>query len=117
MFLPGGSLSTRFLQRLLEARDMLEAVTILEDTRYAPAVEKGILHFGQSGQISIFERRLEGVIIRQTARQAVTEFHSIAPVIGYVWAKYNEFVNLRLVARCKAHGVPQGAIREELILV
>ena len=36
---------------------------------------------------------------------------------SYIWAKYNEVVNLRIIIRGKAIGMQERKIREELIFV
>jgi vacuolar-type H+-ATPase subunit C/Vma6 len=40
---------------------------------------------------------------------------SFAVLMHYAWAKYNEVVNLRLIARGAAARLPLGKIREEMM--
>ncbi len=38
-------------------------------------------------------------------------------IAGYIWAKFNEVVNLRIIVRGKAIGMLERRIREELLFV
>ena len=42
---------------------------------------------------------------------------SVASVIGYFWAKYNEIANIRIISRCKTADVSPEMLREELVYV
>jgi vacuolar-type H+-ATPase subunit C/Vma6 len=42
---------------------------------------------------------------------------SAAVPLGFIWRKYSELVNLRLLVRGIRYGMPANAIREGMILV
>jgi V/A-type H+-transporting ATPase subunit C len=42
---------------------------------------------------------------------------SIAMAVGYLWAKYNEVTNLRIIARCRLADIPEKELRGELLHV
>ena len=115
LFLGCGTLPAAFFSDLLQSDDAVTALTTLDTTIYAPAIEKGVLHFSETGKVSILERLLEEILIRRGIKMGRQDPLSIGVAIEYIWRKYNEFVNLRLLARCKSVGMPAGAIREELI--
>ncbi|NOZ19815.1 MAG: hypothetical protein GXP25_01870 [Planctomycetes bacterium] len=117
MLIAGSTLLPHFLHDLLHSENAAGALSRLAETIYAPAIEKGVLHYSETGRISILERQLEEVLVRRGIKMGLSDPLSIGVAIGYIWRKYNEFVNLRLIARCKSYGMPQGAIREELIIV
>jgi V/A-type H+-transporting ATPase subunit C len=54
-------------------------------------------------------------------RQATTLFRgdplSVASLIGYFWAKYNEITNIRIIARCKTADFAVEHLKEELVYV
>ncbi len=118
LFLYHGTLEREFLLALLQCEKPVDILEKLERTQYAYAVEKGILLFGETGNISIIEKFLEEIHIRKCVKM----FYRGSPLgisvaIGYIWLKRNEFLNIRLIARGLAHGMPVNAIREELVFV
>ncbi len=118
LLLAHGSLDMEFLLDLLRCETPVDILERLERTRYAYAVEKGILLFGETGNVSIIEKFLEEVLIRTCAKMFYRgDPLSISVAIGYIWLKYNEFINLRLIARGLAFGMPVNAIRGELVFV
>jgi V/A-type H+-transporting ATPase subunit C len=42
---------------------------------------------------------------------------SVASLIGYFWAKYNEITNIRIISRCKTADFPVENLKEELVYV
>ena len=42
---------------------------------------------------------------------------SVASLIGYFWAKYNEITNIRVISRCKTADFPVENLKEELVYV
>ncbi|MBD3306122.1 hypothetical protein GF339_07025 [candidate division KSB3 bacterium] len=118
VLLEHGTFERAFLLELLQCDQPVDILERLERTRYAYAVEKGILFFGETGNISIIEKFLEEILIRRCAKKFYRGNPlGIALAIGYIWLKYNEFLNLRLIARGLAFGMPVNAIHEELVLV
>ena len=118
LLLTHGTLEREFLLALLRCKKPVDILEKLERTQYAYAVEKGILLFGETGNISIIEKFIEEIHIRKCVKM----FYRGSPLgisvaIGYIWLKRNEFLNIRLIARGLAHGMPVNAIREELVFV
>jgi vacuolar-type H+-ATPase subunit C/Vma6 len=96
---------------------MESAFETLENTYFAPAIERGILAFGRARSLGVMERFLEAVVIDQGCRMFRRDVLSAGVPLGFIWRKYRELVNLRILLRSKAYRVPPDAVREELILV
>jgi vacuolar-type H+-ATPase subunit C/Vma6 len=114
-FLAGGLLGAGVMRALERATAMVQAFEALEGSYFAPGVEKGILAFGMTGSLGVMERFLEGVVIAAGCRLFRGDPLGIGVSLGYLWRKYGEFLNLRLLLRGKSHGIPVGTIREELL--
>lgn len=102
------------LARLKATEDIVDS---LKDTPYHAALKKGLQEYFTSGLVSPIQRRLEELIMRRSIELFKEYPLSIAPVIAYIWAKYNEVVNLRILVRCKAVKMPDDKIWGSLILV
>ena len=116
-FIPQGRLQGPLLERVRACSKLEEALEIIETTYFAPAIEKGILAFGETRKLAVMERFLETVVIEAGCKSFRLDPLSAGVPIGYLWRKYNEVVNLRAILRGKAYGVPVNTIREELLLV
>ena len=68
-------------------------------------------------KISVFERELEKYLIERGISRFFGEPLTIAIIVGYIWAKYNEITNIRIIARCKTADFSEKELREELICV
>jgi V/A-type H+/Na+-transporting ATPase subunit C len=112
--LPGGTLSARRLRDIAEAPGITEAVELLGPTRYRELVER-LFQFLQTKRFSPLERVFDMFILTQLKRLARVQVLGIAVMMQYVWLKYNEVVNLRLIARGQARHLPRGRVGEELV--
>ncbi len=113
----GGHLRLTLLHQVSECRQLEKAFEIIDGTYFAPAIEKGILTFGETRRLASMERFLETVIIEAGCKLFRQNMLNLSVVLGYVWRKYSEFVNLRILLRGAAYGVPANMIREELFFV
>jgi V/A-type H+-transporting ATPase subunit C len=68
-------------------------------------------------KISVFEKELEKYLIKRGISRFLGDPLSIAIAVGYIWAKYNEITNIRIIARCKTADVPEKELRGELVYV
>ena len=68
-------------------------------------------------KISVLEKQLEKYLIKKGVGAFLGEPLSIASVIGYFWAKYNEITNIRIISRCKTADLTEDQIKEELVYV
>jgi len=116
-FIPGGTISIRYLNEISEADSLDEAFEMLESTPFRPAVEKGIIYFAETGFLHEMERFFEEVFIQKT--QSYRRFHpfGIGVFMGYLWAQFAELTNLRTIINGIAFGSGTGQIRKGLIYV
>jgi len=115
--IPGGSLRSQVLSKVAKSARFEGAFEVIEDTCFAPAIERGILAFGEERKLAVVERFFESVVIGIGCRAFRRDPLGIGVVLGYIWRKYNEVVNLRILLRGKAYNVPGNRIREELCLI
>lgn len=115
--IPAGRLAPDRLERLLGARRLEDAFETLSETYFGDGVERGILAFGQAHRLSIMERFLEMVVIGAGARLFRGDPLGAGVPLGFIWKKINEFLNLRILVRGKAYGIPSNTIREELLVL
>jgi V/A-type H+-transporting ATPase subunit C len=71
----------------------------------------------RSQKISAIEKELERFLIRKGVGAFRLDPLSIASVIGYFWAKFNEITNIRIISRCKTADFPVEHLKEELVYV
>ncbi len=114
--LPGGLLGQGTLEAIAGSLTMIDSFEALEGTYFAPGIEKGILAYGGAGSLGVMERFLETVVIGSGCRLFRGDPLSICVPLGFIWRKYNEFLNLRILIRGKSYRMPANAIREELAI-
>jgi V/A-type H+-transporting ATPase subunit C len=113
-FLPEGTISPRKMARLGAAPDAGAAAEMLKGTRYDDFVE-ALYQFMQTKRFSPVERLFERVLMNELRKLAVSDPLGLGVVMDFAWRKYNEGINLRLVARGLAGHLPPGRVREELV--
>lgn len=102
------------LAMLPEVEDLVEA---LRGTSYGQTLGEGLKRFFETGSISVLERIMEEGIIKSTVALFRQDPLNFSQIIAYLWAKFNEVVNLRIVLHGKAVGMQDDRIREALVLV
>ncbi|HTP58601.1 MAG TPA: V-type ATPase subunit [Spirochaetia bacterium] len=115
--IPGGRLPRKFLRRLAGCATLEEAFSAIDESYFAPGIEKGILAYGESRSLGVMERYLEEVVIQAGCRLYRSDLLDISVPIGYLWRKLNQTVNLRALCRGRHARIPANAIRKELLLV
>jgi V/A-type H+-transporting ATPase subunit C len=114
---PGGKLPWGTLAELGARDTLVSAFEMLSSTYFAPGIERGILSYGQAQSLAVMERFLESVVIAHGCRLFRLDMLSAAVPIGFLWRKYNELVNLRLLARGIRYRMPANAMREGMVIV
>jgi V/A-type H+-transporting ATPase subunit C len=111
----GRTLGSEKLVAMIRTGTLEGAIKHLETTPY---------HFlsklageGKVGMISVYEKELEKYLIKRGISRFFGDPLSIAIAIGYIWAKYNEITNIRIIARCKTVDIPEKELRGELVYV
>lgn len=112
----GLSLDSEKLLTMVGAGTLEGAIKHLESTpyRFLSKVPDEIL---KTGKISVLEKELEKYMIKLGISRFLGDPLSIAIPIGYIWAKYNEITNIRIIARWKTVDVPEKELRAELVYV
>lgn len=68
-------------------------------------------------KISAFEKELDTFLLQKALSLFTADPLSIALAIGYLWAKFNEIANIRIISMCKTEYVPEKELMEELVFV
>ena len=92
------------------------ALKLLERTPYQ-FISKIPPEYIAAEKISAFEKELERYLVKKSVALFLGDPLSIAIPIAYIWAKYTEVTNIRVIARCKLTEVPEKELREALISV
>ncbi len=115
-FIPGGSIATaaefgKILQ-LAQPERVYEA--LLTKTPYREPLEKAWKAFDEKGE-GAFEEEMEKYIIG-TCLKISKDPLGIGVIIEYMWKKYLEITNLRIIIRGKSIGLIESQIRKELLM-
>ncbi len=117
MLLDGGKIfNQKKLKVLLELGSAESLVEYLEDTPFRfladlRSTEENML------KISAYQHLLDEFLIRQAVRLYRGDPLSVTVVIGYLWAKYTEVMNLRIIARCKNALISPEDMEAEMVYV
>jgi len=112
----GVSLNTERLLTMVKAGTVEGAIKLLESTPYS-SLSKVPDEILKAGKISVLEKELEKYLIKLGISRFLGDPLSIAIPIGYIWAKYNEITNIRIIARCKTTDISEKELRGELVYV
>jgi ATP synthase A1 C subunit len=112
--LPSGWLSEKLLREMAGARDAMHVMELLASTPYKELGEE-LYSFVQAARFSPMDRHFDKLIIKHLRHEMHAHAMSFAVLMHYAWSKYNEVVNLRLIARGAAANLPLGKIREETV--
>ena len=112
----GKELPLDILYQLIALHSIEEVIKKLEQTpyRFLADVPEGAI---KTKKISVIEKQLEKFLIRKGVSAFSGDPLSVASVIGYFWAKYNEITNIRIISRCKTVDLPDEQLKEELVYV
>ena len=112
----GSTLDIEKLLSMMRSGTLEGAIKLLDATPYKFLSELPAEVF-KTEKISVFEKELEKYLIKRGVSRFLGDPLSIAVAVGYVWAKFNEITNIRIIARCKTADITEKEIREELIYV
>jgi V/A-type H+-transporting ATPase subunit C len=104
------------LSRLLALKTIRDVLSALESTQYRflNSIPESAL---STEKISVIEKQLEKSLIQKGVGSFLGDPLSVASLIGYFWAKYNEITNIRIISRCKTADFPLENLKEELVYV
>ncbi|MHB8780707.1 MAG: V-type ATPase subunit [Candidatus Geothermincolia bacterium] len=112
-FVAGGTLDLRRYITLAEARERDEIVNAQALYPYRKALVAALAGFEEKGDVA-FQDELEKYMIRECLKMD-TDPLSIGVIIAYMWRKYLEVTNLRVIVRGKSIGLIPTQIRKELV--
>ena len=107
---------TKKLLSMMKAGTIEGALKQLEQTRYQFITKIDPLYIAAE-KISAFEKELERYLVKKAVTLFLGDPLSIAIPIAYIWAKYNEVTNIRVITRCKVTEISEKDLREALISV
>ena len=116
-FISGGFINRQFLGEISQAKELDEALEMIEGTQFSPAVEKGIIYFAETGFLHEMERFFEEVFINKIIAKRRFDPFGIGVFIGFIWGKYVELTNLRTIINGIAFKLGAAQIRKGLIHV
>lgn len=118
LYIKGGKeIDDKRFTALSQEKTVEDVVFKLEGTPYKAVLDEGLKRYLEIGAVSVLERNLEQMMIRKGVSLFRADPLSIATIIGYLTAKYNEVVNLRIIVRGKSVGMPEDRLREALVFV
>lgn len=68
-------------------------------------------------RISVLERRIEMGILKDLFQLSLIDTYSIGVIIGYIWRKVNEVINLNTILHGRLNGIPNETIKELLVVM
>ncbi len=115
-FLPGGTLSERDFEKIM-ALGQPERVygAALSKVPYRAPMEAAWSRFDERGE-SAFEDEMQKYVMH-TCMGMGKDPLGIGVIIEYMWKKYLEVTNLRIIIRGKSIGLLEAQIRKELFLM
>ncbi|MBN2027166.1 MAG: V-type ATPase subunit [Actinobacteria bacterium] len=115
-FIPGGGIATAKdfarIMALGQPEDVYEA--LLKRTPYRKTLEKAWANFDERGE-SAFEDEMEKHMISACLKMSKDPL-GIGVIIEYMWKKFLEITNLRIIIRGKSIGLIESQIRKELFM-
>jgi V/A-type H+-transporting ATPase subunit C len=114
-YVPGGTLGEHDFSRILglgQPEQVYQA--LLSKTPYRAALEAAWSRFEERGE-SAFEDEMQKHIIKACISMAKDPL-GIGVIIEYMWKKYLEVTNLRIIIRGKSIGLIESQIRKELFM-
>ncbi|MFQ5574765.1 MAG: ATP synthase A1 subunit C [Terriglobia bacterium] len=115
-FIEGGKhIDKSKFESLLQSDEAADVAAGVENTPYGPPLAEVQAAYMKTGVLSVIERSLERFLVTQNIKLFRADPLSIALIVAYVWAKYNEVVNLRVIVRGKSLGMPPDRIEADLV--
>jgi len=115
--LPGGRLTGQMLREIQQSSSLEMSFEILAESYFRHAIDRGILVFGESRRLADMERFIEIEVLEAGCKMFRADPLGIGVPMGFIWRKYNEFMNLRILLRDNLFDKPSPAIRKDLFVV
>ena len=109
-----GTIHPDVLREIASAPSHERAIAALEKTAYAGFAED-VEAFVETGHFSRLERKFEHAFLDRLKRAAQHEGLGIAVLMWYAWLKYNEVMNIRMIARGLSVRLPKARVFQEVV--
>jgi len=112
MLIPYGKLDVSYFSHAVE-QPYENIIRTLESTPYRKVAAEGIQGFLQTGNLTAFEKAMDNYLLGY-ARAAKNNPFGIEAIVGYILAKGNELMLIRIIMVGKVNNIPAEKIRERL---
>ena len=112
----GKELGIDKLLTLIKTRTIEGVIRQLAGTSY-DFLTKVPDEYVKAEKISAFEKELDKFLLQKALSMFSGDPLSIAVEIGYLWAKFNEITNIRIISRGKTEEMSEQVLMGELVLV
>jgi V/A-type H+-transporting ATPase subunit C len=114
--LPRGRLSHDTLREIASAGSPERAAEVVGRTVYGDMAE-ALSVFAQTGKFSALERQFESKFLDRLRGAVQRQGVGLASLLRYAWLKYNEVMNLRIIAHGVAARLPKARLEQEMLYV
>lgn len=114
--IPKGTLSIEKFLELAKLGDVSRIVAEYPDPGYRRVLEKALAAY-EEVDIAAFDRELEHGLTSLGASMSNIDVLGIGVIIGYIWLKQNEIINLRILIKGKTMERPKASIEKDLFFV
>lgn len=116
LVIPGGTLEPKEFLYLQRLGDLGEIVKEYPDPRFREILEKALGEY-QEKDIVAFDQALYRELIREGVGMSNVDVLGIGVIIGYMWAKQSEIMNLRIILKGKELERADVDIKNDLFFV
>lgn len=113
---PRGRLGEQTLRDVAAAGSPERAAEVVSRTAYGDMAE-ALSAFAQTGKFSALDRQFELKFLERLRRAVQREGVGLASLLRYAWLKYNEVMNLRIIAHGLAARLPKARLEQEMLHV
>ena len=114
--LPGGALTPEMFADLARLGDVASIVTNYPDTSYRTLLKKALEEY-QTMDVVAFDKELKHGLIKLGASMSNVDVLGVGVIIGYMWQKRNEIINLRIVLKGKLIDRSSVDIKKDLFFI
>lgn len=112
IFLKGGTIELEYYEKMYSETD--ESVILkLSKTQYGPKIKEGLVEYGESSKLTLFEKSFEDYIMEHIKKGKHINFGP-EPLFSYILAKETEIKVIRIIMVAKLNNVKSNVIRERL---
>lgn len=117
-FIEGGdAFSKKLYQKVISEKGLDAGLRLLNTIRFRRRFRFTKEVFFEITDLPEIERRLEMGILKNAISLSFKDPLNISLIIGYIWKKINEVINLRLILRGKLVEIPESRLREMVVLI